>query len=390
MASIPFLVRRPFLLARDLLVDRDDPDLERLAAIDDPRRFVWAILPHAARTFSACIALLPKRVAEAAAVAYLYCRTLDTYEDLVVDPEERDAALRLFAERFAASAPGPAPAIGDNHARDRRDAGHLLLVRRCALVDRVYEQLDADVQRLIRGLVRDMSEGMRWSSATFVRQGGVLADEAQLARYCRGVLGHPVLFSSRLLRWHQTGDATLPPEVERQAMTVGEMIQLANVTRDIEKDLRRGIGYHPRLRGDLGRAPKNGDVALAERIRSVREELMVMALRRAPAYRRLIDYLGPGRFSLARASGVLMLLFTDRYFSACAARAGRTPWRNHRSGAGLLAVALPAAWSRRWAAHVLGRIERNFLRAAAAAPAEPGAQKPASSGGTRRPRGVSR
>ncbi len=364
MSGIPFFARRPYLLARYALIDRDDPDLDGLARIDDPRRFVWAILPHAARTFSACIALLPKRVAEAAAVAYLYCRTLDTYEDLVVDASEREEALRRFAERFDGPVPGPAPGIGENHAVDLRDAGHLLLVRRAELIDRVYAELAPAVQELIRVLVRDMSAGMRWSSATFLEQGGVLRGEEQLARYCRGVLGHPVLFSSRLLRWNQTGDPTLPDEVERQAMTVGEMIQLANVTRDIEKDLRRGVAYHESLRQDLGRDDPL-DEALAERIRRVREELLLMALRRAPAYRPLIEYLSPRRISMSRASGLLMLSFTDQYFRGCARRAGREPWGVRRGGGRLILEALPAVWSHRWAGKRLEGIERDFLDAAA-------------------------
>jgi len=364
MAEIPFLLRRPYLLTRDLLVDRDEPDLDRLAAIEEPRRFVWSILPHAARTFSACIALLPKRVAEAAAVAYLYCRTLDTYEDLVVDPRERDRALGDFAARFDATVPGAAPAIGDNYARDQRDAAHLLLVQRYASVDAVYGELDPAVQGLIRRLVRDMSEGMRWSSATFVQQGGVLENEEQLARYCRGVLGNPVLFSSRLLHWNQTGEPEIPAEVERQAMTVGEMIQLANVTRDIEKDLRRGVAYHPALRDDLGADAAGGDPELTERIRRVREELLVMALKRAAAYRPLIEYLSPRRISLARASGLLMLSFTDQYFRSCARRAGRQPWGPRHGSGRLIVEALPAVWSRRFAGKRLEGIERDFLRAA--------------------------
>jgi phytoene/squalene synthetase len=366
---VPFFLRRPYLLARDLLVDRNDPPLEKLRAIDDPRRFVWAILPHAARTFSACIALLPKRTAEPAAVGYLYCRMLDTYEDLVVDAAVRDAALRDFAARFAAggqSGLDPAPAIDGDRARDQRDASHLLLVERHALVDRVYGDLDPAVQGLIRDLVHDMAAGMRWSNATFATQQGVLRDQEQLARYCRGVLGHPVRFASRLLRWHQADDAVLPPEIEENAMRVGEMIQLANVTRDIEKDLRRGIAYHPLLAGDLGANVTGDDPLLLERVRRVREELLLMALQRAPAYRPLIDFLSPRRLSLARASGLLMLSFTDQYFRACAHRVGRPPWGKRRSGTRLILAALPAVWSRRWAGRRLAGIERDFLRAAAA------------------------
>ena len=368
MAEIPFFIRRPFLLTRDLVVDRNKPDLRALSEIEDPQRFVWSILPHAARTFSACITLLPKRTAEAAAVAYLYCRMLDTYEDLVVDPAQRGVALRRFAARFEPTV-RPAPPIPEDaasHAADQRDAAHLLLVRRSELVDAVYGRQDPAVQALIRVLVGDMSVGMRWSSETFVAQGGVLANERQLARYCRGVLGHPVLFASRLLHWHQTGDADIPAEVEEQAMTVGEMIQLANVTRDIEKDLRRGVAYHPSLRAELGAEVSEADAEVVERIRAVREELLLMALRRAPAYRPLIDYLSPRRVSLARASGLLMLQFTDQYFRSCARRAGRQPWGERRGGMRLILTALPAVWSRRWADRRLAGIERDFLHAAAA------------------------
>lgn len=356
---------------RDLLVDRNRPDLERLAAIRDPHRFVWRILPHAARTFSSSIALLPRRLAEPSAVAYLYCRMLDTYEDLVIEPEEREEALTRFADRLSTGA--PAPIIRTGRARDQRDEAHLLLVRRCDQVDRVYAGLPREVQALVRGLVRDMALGMRWSSATFERQGGVLESEGQLTRYCRHVLGGPVLFSGRLLGWHHHGHALLPASVEADALAVGEMIQLANVTRDIEKDLARGIGYHPALRDDLG-AQGDTDAARAARVRRVRGELMDAALQRAPAYRRLVEHVSPEAFSMARASAVLMLLFTDRYYAQCATRAARASWGSRRSSLRLLLTALPAAVSKGYAARIFSRIEADFrgaLRGAAVGASRP-------------------
>ena len=79
---IPFGVRRPWLLLRGGLTNRKHPDLVALGSIEDPDRFVWAILPHAARSFATSILMLPTDKAPTAAVAYLYCRMLDTYEDL--------------------------------------------------------------------------------------------------------------------------------------------------------------------------------------------------------------------------------------------------------------------------------------------------------------------
>src|SRR3954467_8673473 len=123
------ILRRTLLIARNLLANRERPDLEALSRIDDPERFVWEILPHAARTFSAAIAMLPRRAALPAAGAYLYCRMLDTYGALVPDRHEREAQLVAFGARFRADGTlAPAPVIRTAADRDLRDKSHLLLV----------------------------------------------------------------------------------------------------------------------------------------------------------------------------------------------------------------------------------------------------------------------
>ncbi|MGI9078572.1 MAG: squalene/phytoene synthase family protein [Gemmatimonadaceae bacterium] len=363
----PFWIRRPFLVLGDVLIDRERPNLAALARIDDPERFVWAILPHAARTFSACIALLPSRAALPAAVAYLYCRMLDTYEDLVSDREEREASLLAFAARLDGAAgqtdvPPAPPIVAANHC-DERDRAHLFLVQRSALVDRVFASFDGPTRSVVAELVRNMAEGMRWSSETFAAQGGVLDGEEQLAKYCRYVLGNPVIFVVRLLRLGRGLDTSLAPDESARAMQVGEMGQLANVTRDLEKDLRRGIAYDASLRADLGRDVQT-DPAATERVRFVRERLLRMALVRAPSYGRMVDAMRLPRVSLARASAVVMLLFTERYFRGCARRAGLPPWSGPDSAASIFVRGFLAAASRDRAAREIARIEAEFLKCA--------------------------
>src|SRR3954471_12294198 len=130
------ILQRPVLIARNLLANRERPDLEALSRIEDSERFVWEILPHAARTFSAAIAMLPKRAALPAAVAYLYCRMLDTYEDLVPERHEREAQLAAFGGRFRPDGSvAAAPVIRAATDNDLRDKSHLLLVERAGLVD---------------------------------------------------------------------------------------------------------------------------------------------------------------------------------------------------------------------------------------------------------------
>src|SRR5690606_8615037 len=118
----------PALLLRGLTVDRQRPDLDALSRETDPERFLWSIIPHAARSFSASIVVLPRDPAIASAVAYVYCRMLDTYEDLVPDPATCRRELERFAARFdEPELPVPAP-LDDSLARNDRDRVYLLLI----------------------------------------------------------------------------------------------------------------------------------------------------------------------------------------------------------------------------------------------------------------------
>lgn len=365
LPDVPFALRRPWLLTRDLLQSRSRPDVGSLDEVADAEVFLWRILPHAARTFAACITLLPAEFARAAAVAYLYCRILDTYEDLIAQPAVRERALAAFSRRFR-SPPGtalaPAPPLERWRARDVRDRTHVLLVNRCHLLDEVFAKLAPHDREHIVELVDSMAAGMIWSSRTFADQGGVLRDGAQLSRYCRNVIGLPFLFATRLLRQRHAGEDTLPDTLREDCLAAGEMVQLANVTRDIEQDLRRGVAYHPALAGDLGRSDRD-DPALQERIRAVREELLVRALRLAPAYERMMQALPFRAVSLARASGVLMLLFTDRYYRSCARLVGRPPWSGPRSTVALMLLTFCHFASARWSARTVRRITERFTRA---------------------------
>jgi phytoene/squalene synthetase len=362
---IPFWLRRHALLLRNLLANRERPDLDALARVERPEDFVWAILPHAARTFSACIALMPRRSALPSAVAYLYCRMLDTYEDLVPDPAEREFALRAFADRMSTTDPMllPAPPIVSASDKDARDRAHLLLVQRAHLVDRVFVTFDRGTREIIRDLVRDMAEGMVWSSATFDAQGGVLADDAQLATYCRHVLGNPTVFGIRILRLHYGQPVTLTDTEHEDAMQVGEFVQLANITRDIEKDLRRGVAYDAALKPDLGRDASDPEVI--RRCAAARERLLRIALAKSGAYTRAISSIRLPNVSVARAAAVLMLLFTERYYRKCARRVGLPVWNGPESTPALLARSLPATFSERLGASEMERAEGELLWAAA-------------------------
>ena len=301
--------------------------------------------------------VLPPAQARAAAAAYLYCRMLDTYEDLWPDPSTRAIELRRFGARFDSATPAAPTPIPDALASCDRDRVHLLLVARCSHVDAVFATLPADVRARIGELVRAMSEGMVWSTDAFASQGGVLVDEGQLSRYCRNVIGNPALFMIGLV-----GEGAPTGQAREDALLASEMIQLANVTRDIEADLVRGIAYHPALEPHLGCSGYQDEPRAV--VREVRRQYVALALRRASAYRRLFEGLRLGRSGPVRLAAVLMLLFTDLHYRGCAGLTGHPPWPGPRNRLGVVARSLPALASERWAAHTLRAVERRFITAA--------------------------
>ncbi len=349
---LPFSIRRLWLLLRGALVDRDNPRFDHLASIDDPDKFVWAILPHAARSFAPSILSLPEADAKASAVAYLYARMLDTYEDLSASPSAARDALSGFAARFETQRPGTAPMAPNPPRPDQRDRTHLLLIERHDLVDQVFLELDSAVRSRIVRLIEDMAVGMREFSSVFERQGGVLESETQVLEYCRQVIGLPALFVMDLVLDGLSDDQT------RDALEVSELIQLANITRDVEKDLKMGVAYHPSLKPHLG---SSGDDMAVAAIATARQDLMLLAIQRAPSFRRLVVGVKLPRLSAARSAAVMMMLFTDRHYADCARDMGAPSSSSPRRVATMVMASLPAAFSPRWAARVLLRVERDLL-----------------------------
>lgn len=361
MARLPFSVRRPWLVIRGTLTNRDRPDLESLAAITDPAEFVWAVLPHAARSFATSILVLPRAEAWAAAIAYLQCRILDTYEDLHPDVAARPDLLRRLGKRLSIRPPDRPPPISAELAHNDRDRVHLLLIDKIELIDRAYDALPDGPRDSISELVGNMAAGMAWAAETFDAQGGVLAGRHQRAQYCHHVIGEPALYAMRSL-------LHLPITSQRRedAQRVAEMIQLANITRDIERDLAQGRSYHEALQPLLGASQL--DAAAREQVRAVRAALVRDAMGGVDAYARLVAELPPG-ISQARGAAVLMLLFTDRYYSRCTTHAGGRGWRAQPRPL-IYANAILATLSAGWADRVVSATQRRFHGVLATTPGD--------------------
>jgi hypothetical protein len=77
----------------------------------------------------------------------------------------------------------------------------------------------------------------------------------------------------------------------------------------------------------------------------------------------MLDAMELPRWSVARSSAVLMLLFTDRSFRSCARRCGLPEWSGSNSTFGLFLRSIPATFSRSCARRTIARVEATFLAA---------------------------
>ena len=209
--------------------------------------------------------------------------------------------------------------------------------------------------RPVRVSLIAMASSMEAWGTTFASQGGVLQTPDQLDQYCDDVIGEPARFAVSLMV-----PEPLSAPLTEQISRVSEFIQLANITRDIERDLLRGVAYHPSLLPCLGR-PASESV---DTVRAVRKELLVRALHRAPAFTGLMKELPLPAFSPARGSAVVMLMFTDRYYRGCAVKAGQAPWRGSDSTLWIVWSSVLGVISSRWTRRVAHRIEGRMLAAA--------------------------
>ena len=337
--------------------DRARPPLAELAAETDSERFVWRMLPHAARSFSPAIAVLPSRLARPLAAAYLWCRALDTTEDLSPDGETRRAGFAACVE--AAAGCGDLRLPRSQLVQDDRDRAHWLIVEKAPLLSAFTAGLRADSRLRIAELVRGMAEGMELAAERRAASGGVLASGTPREEYCRAVLAAPLVYAEAELR-AQNGDPAMDDARRRLAMAAGEIIQLANVCRDVEKDLRRRTAYDEVLRPYL-----DAGVAPAEVVAEVRTKI----LRRVAALGPVIEpYFGglplkgrPG----ARAAAAVMCGATASFYGKANRRLPTpvlAPTRTRGRG-GLAFDALRAACSLSGAKAVFSRAAAGFVAA---------------------------
>lgn len=276
------------LVYRCIFKDRHNFNIQQLEKIKQDNIFIYEILPYVARSFALSIVVLPDQLSIPAALGYCYCRILDTFEDMLVDPVMRQSALqttRYMLKKII---------DGNNYNNEldnicyyeselvktkKKDEAYCLLVREIYRINRVFSKQDSAVKKMIYILVKKMSKGMIKNTGDYKENNNNITDK-KIRQYCKSVLGYPLLYVCQLIQWYNGNPYYLHVKHKKEIIYFSQFIQLANITRDIEEDLLNNVVYHNLLLCYKNKENRKNleDPILKMKISNARRELMLKAI----------------------------------------------------------------------------------------------------------------
>jgi phytoene/squalene synthetase len=268
--------------------DRHKFSIENLESVKGNEDFIYAILPYVARSFSLSIVVLPDKLSMPTALGYCYCRILDTFEDMLIDPTMRETALRLLP-RIIKNLIKSQDCSADvkqifNYEKylvktKKKDETYCLLVREINRINQVLCQQDHAVKDLIYRLVKKMSKGMIKNTGDYKEKKENITDK-KIHKYCKSVLGYPLIFICQLLQWNRGDPDYLRVNHKEEIIDFSQFIQLANISRDVEEDLLNNVVYHNLLIPYKNKEERKNveDPILKKCINQARKELIIKAI----------------------------------------------------------------------------------------------------------------
>lgn len=216
----------------------------RPAALEFGRR--W--LPLVSRSFAPAIRLLTETLEVSVGLAYLLCRVVDTVEDTPgLTTAQRLELIRGFRSALgsdlevAAFASSAAATFADLEGAEAR-----LMSETSVLWAHFHHALDESERTVLAHWIDEMAAGM----AAFVAREGnglvVLADEAELCRYCYFVAGTVGGLLTNLFERAEGIEPALGSSLRNRAVAFGLGLQMVNIAKDVAKDHLRGWQFLPR------------------------------------------------------------------------------------------------------------------------------------------------
>ena len=219
-------------------------------AADSVRQLRGSILRSVSRTFYLSVRILPKRLRDPVALAYLLARASDTVADTTdLSAELRAEKLRVLARGIQGEALGDAIVnLSASFVPLQKDESERALVESLQDCLDWLEQSDVTDREEIRAVLENINRGQLLDLERFRDRNKVIAIEtaADLDEYTYLVAGSAGEFWTRLCFRHMRNFAT---RSESEMLDLGKRygmgLQLINILRDAGADLRAGRCYFP-------------------------------------------------------------------------------------------------------------------------------------------------
>jgi farnesyl-diphosphate farnesyltransferase len=209
------------------------------------------LLQRVSRSFYLTLRVVPGDVRRPIGLAYLLARAADTIADTaLIDRADRLKYLELFREALRKPEAGRLQAISEALAGPQQIAAERELLTRLEQAFALLRSLNPSDRSLVCGVVLTLTDGMVMDLATFPGEDEgrlvALQTRADLDRYTYYVAGCVGEFWTDIHMAHRPSLAGWDREaMKRCGVRFGKGLQMTNVLRDLQKDLRIGRCYLP-------------------------------------------------------------------------------------------------------------------------------------------------
>lgn len=210
--------------------------------------FCLQMLPKVSRTFAPTIRMLPKNLYMPVTVAYLLCRIADTVEDdASLSKLEKQEYLLVFANIFIQNEPDLRKKFEQGVHEVPNHSADVLLMKNLFRVLAVFDSFSPEVQKMIGTWVVEMTLGMKKFAQEKDRRKfhflKSMKDLDEYTYYVAGTVGH--LLTSLFAHFSNKITPVVVQRLEKFSESFGKGLQMVNIIRDINTDLKRGQSYIP-------------------------------------------------------------------------------------------------------------------------------------------------
>jgi farnesyl-diphosphate farnesyltransferase len=214
------------------------------------RRLRGSVLRSVSRSFYISVALLPRKLRDPVALAYLLARASDTIADTTgIATDLRMEKLRLLTRAIQTPADREAIAeLGASLVPLQKNKNEQTLIELIPACLDWLDQIDSDDREEIQSVLEKINHGQHKDLQTFRDPNQVVAlqQSADLDEYTYLVAGSAGEFWTRLCFAHlRRFSKRTENEMLELGRTYGMGLQLINILRDAGPDLRAGRCYFP-------------------------------------------------------------------------------------------------------------------------------------------------